>query len=237
MFFLFSGEGPTDLGACTNAAPFCRGENYAYGPMAVVVGQIVESRHSYSPIETGFCGFVPKATLADRASELKALRKSLGLPDRKTPKETRYFYNNARVLSRIARELEAELEVKVVAVFFRDSDGSQSAGRGLWSDKVSSMYSGFDIENFERGVAMIPKPKSEAWVLCALKYGYEGDALEDRSGNDNSPNSLKTELEEHANGYLSGNDLVRLVSNRQIDVDQIQMPSFVAFRNRLEEVV
>jgi len=45
----------------------------------------------------------------------------------------------------------------------------------------------------DRGVAMIPKPKSEAWLLCALKNKpYEScEKLEDRSGNDDSPNSLK----------------------------------------------
>ena len=42
------------------------------------------------------------------------------------------------------------------------------------------------------------KPKSEAWLLCAWKYhSYGGcESLEDRSGNDNSPNNLKDELEE-----------------------------------------
>jgi hypothetical protein len=43
---------------------------------------------------------------------------------------------------------------------------------------------------------MIPKPKSEAWIICALKANpYLGcDPLEDRSGNDNSPDSLKGKL-------------------------------------------
>lgn len=237
MFFLFSGEGTTDLGGCVNTVPFCRGDDYGHGPMTVVVSQIVESRHGYSPLDVGVCGFVSKTTLTARASELKALRKSLGLPGKKTPQETRYFYNNARVLSRIAREIEAEVGDDVVAVFFRDSDGQQSADRGLWDDKLASMYSGFDVEGFERGVPMIPKPKSEAWVLSALKYGYRDGGLEDRSGNDNSPNSLKKELDAHADGHLSKNDLVELVNNRDIDIDQLQLPSFVAFRNRLEEVM
>jgi len=56
---------------------------------------------------------------------------------------------------------------------------------------------GFKIEKFDRGVAMIPKPKSEAWLLCALRNkAYENcQKLEDRSGNDDSPNSLKKELD------------------------------------------
>ena len=236
MFFLFSGEGPTDLGRCMNPVSECHGADYVHGPLTVVVDQIVDARRGYSLLGTGFYGFVPKGTLAVRASELKATRKSLGLPGRKTPRETRYFYNNARILSRIAREREAEVNKEVVAVFFRDSDGVQSSGRGLWNDKVASMLSGFDVEGFARGVPMIPKPKSEAWILCALKYGYQGDALEDRSGNDNSPNSLKGELEEHT-GQLSCPDLVELVESRAIDIDQLKMPSFAAFRTRLEAVI
>ena len=45
---------------------------------------------------------------------------------------------------------------------------------------------------------MIPKPKSEAWLICALKRDpYQVcERLEARSGNDQSPNSLKRELEQ-----------------------------------------
>ena len=37
------------------------------------------------------------------------------------------------------------------------------------------MLDGFAEENFSRGVPMIPKPKSEAWIICALRSNpYEG---------------------------------------------------------------
>jgi hypothetical protein len=238
MFFLFSGEGPTDLGGCSNPIDYCQGEEYRYGPMTVVVDQIVFALHQYSLLELSAYGFVPKGTLMARASELKVVKKSLRLPGAKTPKETRYFFNNARVLSRIALELQTELDDEVVAVFFRDSDGTQSADRGLWEHKVNSMLNGFSEEGFLRGVPMIPKPKSEAWILCAMKYGYQGcNDLEERSGNDKSPNSLKNELEEHSGSYLSGADLVALLENRTIDIEQLMMPSFTTFRNRLESVI
>ena len=41
MYFLFSGEGPTDMGNCRDEAMACQGEAYQHGPMAVVVDQIV----------------------------------------------------------------------------------------------------------------------------------------------------------------------------------------------------
>ena len=99
------------------------------------------------------------------------------------------------------------------------------------------MLKGFEEEGYSRGVPMIPKPKSEAWVLCGLKYNDQHcDALEERSGNDDSPNSLKKELREHQGGQLTRSDLIELFQDRTIDVEQTKAPSFLAFRKRLEEV-
>jgi hypothetical protein len=102
------------------------------------------------------------------------------------------------------------------------------------------MLDGFVQEDFHRGVPMIPKPKSEAWLLCALRLNpYQNcKELEDRSGNDNSPNALKSELKELLSDTLP---LVETLCNRiesgDIDADKIDMPSFQAFRSRLEEVI
>lgn len=239
MFFLFSGEGPTDLGLCAGGARTCDGADYEYGPMTVIVGQIVEQRHHYSLLETGHHGFVSKGTLTDRAAELKATKKALGLPGKKRGKETRYFFNNARVLARIAKERETELSDEVVAVLFRDSDGTASAGRGLWPDKRQSMADGFVEERFSRGVPMIPKPKSEAWIICAVKANpYQScEELENRSGNDDSPNSLKRELRDILEDKPTRDSLNSMVSDRRIDFRQIDMTSLNSFRERLEEVI
>ena len=132
MHFLFSGEGPTDLGVCSDGGDQCEGTRSAHGPMAVFVDRIVNARHKYSLLEAGCYGFVSEAGLAARASELKVAKKLLGLPGKKRGKETRYFFNNARVLAKIAKEKEQEKLDDVVAILFRDSDGTASAGRGLW---------------------------------------------------------------------------------------------------------
>ena len=87
---------------------------------------------------------------------------------------------------------------------------------------------------------MIPQPKSEAWFICALKnQPYQAcEGLEDRSGNDNSPNSLKKELAELRGGTLPiREELNELVSQRQFDIDQLLLPSFLAFRRDLEAVL
>ena len=86
---------------------------------------------------------------------------------------------------------------------------------------------------------MIPKPKSEAWIICALKREpYQRcERLEDRSGNDRSPNSLKKELEQLLGTAPSREHLCDLVADGTVSVERIRMPSFDAFRSRLEEVI
>lgn len=237
MFFLLSGEGVTDMGAGKGATTICEGEDFLVGPMATIVGKVVEAKHDYS-ILGGACGFISEGSVAHRAEELKAVKKQLRLPGKKQAKETRYFFNNARILARFAREKAADLNDEVVAVLFRDSDGTASAGRGVWHDKRESMLDGFDEEGFDKGVPMIPKPKSEAWLICAWKNDpYRGcEALEERSGNDRSPHNLKKELEELLGEGVTP-ELLREKISQSFDIDRIKMPSFKAFRDRLEEVI
>lgn len=237
MFFLLSGEGITDMGSNKAATTICDGDDFFAGPMAVVVAKIVEAQHNYSILE-GACGFISEGSVAHRASELKAAKKQLRLPGKKQAKETRYFFNNARILARFAKEKATALKDEVVAVLFRDSDGTASAGRGEWDEKRESMLDGFEEEGFDKGVPMIPRPKSEAWLICAWKnQPYRScEALEQRSGNDNSPNNLKDELAELLNEEVSPELLSEKVG-QTFDIDKIKMPSFKAFRDRLEKVI
>jgi len=238
MYFLFSGEGSTDLGQCSNGASACESDQYQYGPMAVIVDHFVNARLGFSLLETGHYGFLSEGSLADRKSELKARRKAPLLPGTKRAKETAEFYQNARALSLYAKEKQADLNDTVIAVLFRDSDNKRSSAPSLWKDKRQSMINGFDAEGFATGVPMIPKPQSEAWLLCALKENpYQGcAALEDRSGGDQSPNPLKDELKDRLDGDSSREKLCEIVHNRTVDIDRIKMPSFCAFRKRLQEL-
>ena len=238
MFFLLSGEGPTDLGVPATAENSARGAKFSPGPLAMLVDQLVESAHGYSPHESNVMGFVSKSGLTVRASSLKAQKKSVRLPGKKREKETRYFYNNARLLAKIALDRTAQLRDDVVAILFRDADGTASSDRGEWAAKHKSMLDGFADEQFFNGVPMVAKPKSEAWLLCALKSKYRDcDRLEDRSGNDNSKDSLKAELAEHLGKVVNREVLCNLVKSKSIDPDHIQMPSFVAFRKHFLEVI
>jgi hypothetical protein len=150
----------------------------------------------------------------------------------------RFEFYAARILARFAKEKAEDLDDEVVAVLFRDSDGIASAGRGEWDNKRESMLDGFEEEGIDKGVPMIPKPKSEAWLICAWKkHPYQRwQALEDRSGNDNSPNSLKGELSELLDHQVTPELLSEKVQ-QSFDVNRIKMSSFKAFRDRLEDVI
>lgn len=240
MFFLLSGEGPTDLGTGLSPGELSEGDQFEPGPMAAIVDRIVEGHWSYSILETsGSVGFVSEGTLVAEASDLKTAKKSMGLPGAKTPKETRFFFNSARLLARMAQRVSLERTIGVIPILFRDSDGTASSDRGLWTEKRQSMLDGFAEEGCETGVPMVPKPKSEAWLICALKTNpYQNCAkLEDRSGNDKSPKSLKKELAKLVTGEVTRERLLDLVRSGKVNVDRIDLPSFTAFRTRLEEVL
>lgn len=237
MRFLASGEGPSDIGCCEQYDP-CSGEDFVPGPMAWLADQVIEGRCEISAISEGMMYALSKRALKKPYKDPRAMR----LRGRKRPAETGYFFSNARLLAQIAKRLEAEQGKTVVAILFRDADGTHSAGRGERDAKVQSMLAGFEFEGFVRGVPMVPKPKSEAWLLCALKQNapYQHcDGLEAESGNDASPQSLKKQLASTL-GYpdsVPAADLAHLVSDRRVDAMTLSMPSFLEFRERLEQVI
>lgn len=223
------------MGLCAGNRTVCEGNFHKEGPMAIIVSQIVERRLNFSFMDTRYYSYVSKSELVQIAKRFKARKKSPILPGRKKPKETGYFYRNARALALCAKDKAEKLNDDVIAVLFRDSDGTASADRGLWKNKWDSMIKGFSDGGLKRGVPMIPKPKSEAWIICSVKNNpYQGcKALESRSGNDNSPNSLKDDLTTILGNSPSRKQLCEMVNNRMIDSNRIDMPSFLAFKEAL----
>ncbi|NNM84382.1 MAG: hypothetical protein HKL96_01290 [Phycisphaerales bacterium] len=240
MRWFLSGEGASDLGVES-----ARG--FKPGPMALLLAKMATKLgESLGFNEDADFEYVHKARLGEEAAGMPAAKKSIRLPGLKKKKETGYFFNNARALARIAKRYQADNGDAIVAVLFRDADGTASAGRGNWQDKYNSMLHGFAQERLDTGVAMLPKPKSEAWLLCALRANpYQNCAgLENRSGNDASPNSLKGELAQLASAL----DVVHLavdvvqwscqkIESGDVDPEKINMPSFTAFRNALKSAL
>jgi hypothetical protein len=202
--------------------------------MAMLIDQLVEPIWEYSPLgATGFI-FATEAFVALRSKQLRGV----ALPGLKRAKETGYFFKNARALAQMAKERTTPGS-PVGAVLFHDCDGTRSAGSSLWQDKWGSISIGFEAEAFSLGVPMVPKPKSEVWLLCALQQNQYNNCarFEDISGNDVSPNSAKRQLDaalaamgrQHA-------EICAMIRDGTVRAVQIAMPSYDRFRERLEQV-
>lgn len=177
--------------------------------------------------------FLPKSELGELARAGQKTKFQL-LTGSETKTGTLFHRKQAFTLGTYAKKVEASQNDSVLAVLFRDSDGTQKCPRTDWQDKLNSIVKGFEAARFEGGAAMVPKPKSEAWLLCALKHNYQHcDSLEDESGNDNSPNNLKKQLTDHLGCDADREQLNDLVETGQIIARQIKMPSFVAFLSSL----
>jgi hypothetical protein len=234
--FLVSGEGPTDIGRCQGSEP-CSADSFETGPMAWLVDQVAEHKLRFSSIPLHLMHALSKSVLQ---AETKRIRPPSLRGKRRPDHETAYFFRNARALARTAQRLAKETEDEVVAVLFRDADRTQSTRHDDWRVKQKSMLDGFDVEEFETGVPMVPNPKSEAWLLCALKHNqpYQHcNTLEKESGNDNAPRSLKSQLE-HALGEKPTRELLsKMVQTRKVDAEKIDMESFNAFCECLQSVL
>ena len=231
MFLLLSGEGKTDIGTSDDKP----------GPMAKFIDSWISRRSQYSLLETFQFKIISETELTNELNRLRKAKKinTSSRRGKKRPPETQYFYRNARALANLSRQISQEKDTDVIAILFRDSDGSASSGRGLWENKWDSILKGFEKEEMLTGVPMVPKPKSEAWVLCALKKKYQHCAsLEDEAGNDAAPNSLKKQLEAHLAQPCSQELLNDKVDQGEIDINQIEdMPSLTEFKDRLDTVL
>lgn len=222
MYLVVSGEGETDIGK----------SNEAIGPLSKLIDKYVEDHIGYSLLDIEMFDVIHETEIT-RISKDKSVIKNLSRRGKKQGQETREFYRAARALAHVASNPERQPSL---AVLFHDSDSNK------WPDYQSkrlSMIIGFEAQEYQNGVPFVAQPKSEAWLLCALKNGYQHcEALEERSGNDNSPRSLKAELEEHLGESATREKLNDLVDEGQIDLAQItDMKSMTDFQESMKEVL
>lgn len=238
MRVLLSGEGPTDLGYCTNAQGQCEGDDFKIGPMTVLLAQAAEPSIGYDLLTTPDClMYMGEKELSIKAKGIRRpLRPTRG---KKHGVETGYFFSSAMALGMQARALGALLQEPVLAVLFRDSDGTRSSPSTLWADKIKSMRDGFAMVDCKGGVPMVPKPKSEVWLLCAAQSEVQNcEPLEDISGNDDAPNPAKARLDAVFGEHKSGEELCDWLKEEPADVARMRtMPSFEAFHEDLDRAL
>lgn len=243
MLIVLSGEGPSDLGQCSNAQGICQQPEFVPGPMATLVDSVLATRLYHSPLTDtpDRYHYVSERGLQDLILRRKQSHGSFAFAGKKHAQETGYFHVNAWMLGLWTRKLEQQENDSAIAVLFRDSDGSRSTEKGLWSKKHQSMVSGFQRAGLgDRGVPMLPKPKSEAWLLCAIKNNYQHcHAMEDLPGNDDAPQPAKAILQETMDGDSSAQAVNDWLASNGFDHDAsaAQMPSYQAFYERLNNAV
>ena len=242
MYFLFSSEGPTDLGTGLNDA-ISEGDQFLHGPLVLLADQIFrDSIYEYSFVDSQCFGYVSKSRIVEHFKTLKPLKKfRIPQGDLKDSQGTKYFRNNARALGAIAKKIALEKNDDVVAILFRDSDERNSSSSSDWKDKFDSMILGFRDEQFDRGVPMLPKPVSEAWILCAI-YRKENpnrscNDLEDRKYGTGAEHSLKIELTDLPNINNDRDSLNEKVENLEIHYSFINLNSFNAFKTQFEAAI
>jgi hypothetical protein len=237
MILVLSGEGPTDIGT---TRPTEAGWKFAPGPMAWIIDKLLNRSNmlNFSLLELHASGsdcvcFLNKADLASLRPA-----KPIFLPRSNDAPGYQYFAKSAFLLGRRAKDIAAERNSPAIAVFFRDADATRSTPKAEWQGKFDSMLRGFEIAEFPSGVPMVPRPKSEAWMLCGLLKREDPSRnynwLEDASGNDASPNSLKASLESYLTYAPTTEQQAELVSGGRINPELIDLPSFTAFSNELD---
>ncbi len=239
MILVLSGEGPTDLGSCTNSLGQCCGDDLAIGPLTVLIDQIITRLQGRSVLANrDRLYYVSESKLRERAKALPGRLKPAR--SKKREAETGYFFGNAVALGVIAKELETETGQNAIAVLHRDCDSTRSGQAGMWKIKHNSMLDGFKFTRFSQGVPMLPKPTSEVWWLCAAQQqSYQHcSQLEDLPGNQASLNHPKKKLEQVFGGHKTAAELCEWLDENPFDFDRAEsMPSFKAFEVELERVV
>lgn len=252
MIVLLSGEGPSDIGSDGGDATIpCQPDRFTPGPMAFLAAQLLDVALRRSGLEGAmtFDGdasvparMISKSNLSAYPERAPALR----IRAADEPKDALAYKVWAGKLARCALDLSAqEQDREVLAILFHDADGTNTSARSMWSDKYRMMCRGFEDMMRQdgckvRGVAMLATPKSEAWLLCALRAPvYQRcAALEDEPGNDASPNALKGQL-----ARVLGEDgdvtpaVLSYIRAGHIDALRIDMPSFNQFRRDLREAL
>lgn len=239
MKLFLSGEGKSDLGACNNAQGQCADEDFDQGPMTIWLARLWECLLSYNILDIpGAVEYVSEHALAKQAKANAHDKRMQPQRGKKQAAETGLYFSNAQQLGLIAKQWATKSHGPVMAVLFRDTDGTHSASGRAWQDKWDSMVRGFNSVEFGSGVPMLPNPKSEVWLLCAGKTGQHSYAdLEHISGNDDSPQSAKKQWNTFVGSPPTAAQMASWCVNHPSDWENLlTLPSFQAFHERFHEV-
>ena len=234
------GEGPTDMGRSRNAQAYAHGDDLEVGPMLRLAHRLL-GRHlpdwNADLFDLQQEHAIPSVLVAP--AEMKSLVKSsaIKLPSKKTKQGYLIHSKRGTVLGELAQQTGSLTEAQL-AIYFHDTDGTNRDPHDP-HDLVQAVNEGFRAAGFAgQGVAMVPQPTSEAWLICSCKpdaYQHCAQLETQLSGNDRSPaRAPKLVLGHHLRNtdYHRG-DLLPVVN--AIALDRLDMPTFNQCRNDVKQ--
>ena len=240
MLQLFlTGEGPTDLGCSTRGRTPSTGDDFEVGPVLKLILKLIEQNAHWRTEQLdfsnpqGFCYWFKGGELGLIAKERKVPTQR---PSKNLEKGFSVHARKAATLALLSKDNnQKNIEIdgsKTLTIYFHDTDGTRSelANKpNRQQQLVDSIHAGYQSQKFYCGIAAVPKPTSEAWLICAAKKNPYRDCKQwetKLSGNDRSPDKApKSELAKALSiDKPTRDDLCHLVE--KIDPLQIDMPSF-----------
>jgi hypothetical protein len=228
---LVTGEGSSDMGGSNNGQSISTGEFYNLGPMALLAVRLLQkiipdwnedNLDFQSPNNWMTC-----ISGNELARQAKGVRKHR--PSTKLKKGFVEHANRATTMAGYAKDNRHQL-----AFYFHDTDKCD------FDDLHQSIMLGFNGIEGMHGIPMIPKPTSEAWLICGQKQDpyTHCTALEtELSGNDaaSDENAPKKVLARLLGQEATTEQQYEMVTG--IDVTRINMPSYNQFKTDLTNAI
>ena len=232
--FVLCGEGPTDL--------FYDAEHQCQGPLKDSVDQLLlhfwdsESHFHFKQVSRG--------ELSVSVGKGKPEKKSAIVRGAKNKfPERRWIMVTAKCLAEKAMALTSQADNTDLSdwgvIYFHDLDKpSGSDIDSAYADYIAAMHDGFDSVSFKYGVPMIPKTRSESWILCVLnpEKCKENKYYENLPMSDKSPKAGQIVLAQEQKTSKRGSYKQIGRKYNQFDWISLESPSFVFFKNRLHVV-
>jgi len=237
---LVFGEGPTDMGRSRNAQAYAHGDDLEVGPMLLLAHRLL-GRHlpdwNADLFDLQQENAIPSVLVAKAEMATKTRAGKFKLLSKDVKQGYLIHSKRAAVLGELAQQSGSLTEAQL-AIYFHDTDGTNRDPHDP-NDLVLAVNGGFRAAGFaSQGVAMVPQPTSEAWLICSCKpdaYQHCAQLETQLSGNDRSPaRAPKLVLGHHlGNPNYHRGDLLPAVN--AIELDRLDMPTFNQFRDDLKQ--
>lgn len=228
---LVTGEGSSDMGGSNNGQSISTGEFYNLGPMALLAVRLLQkiipdwnedNIDFQSPNNWITC--ISGNELARQAKNVRKHR-----PSTKLRKGFVEHANRATTMAGYAKDNGHQL-----AFYFHDTDKCD------FDDLHQSIILGFKGVEGVHGIPMIPKPTSEAWLICGQKqdpYAHCTALETELSGNDaaSDENAPKKVLARLLGQEATTEQQYEMVTG--IDITRIDMPSYNQFKTDLTTAI